>query len=328
MKKRLASLALTLVLCLSWSAAVFAEGNTIYLRYKPGTNGTYSVEKTEDAGDSGMSISGDMNITGVAANNPDEQNASQPKFLPYCVSSGPVTLTLMRDSEAIAESRIDAVLVASGGYTVTEEEPLRFEGATATISAPGVYHVEVRTADYSLGAQAIIEIIEGAVSSEPTSSPSTGFTDVAADSPFAEAIKWAVEKKITNGKTATTFGPGDTCTVSHILTFLYRAEKGAGSGNERAAVTAWANGLGIDTSNLSAPCTRAMAVTYMWIATGSPAPSKAASFTDVDADAEYAQAVAWAVEKGVTTGTSATAFSPDKTCTRGQIVTFLFRASK
>ena len=66
MKKRLASLALTLVLCLSWSAAVFAEGNTIYLRYKPGTNGTYSVEKTEDAGDSGMSISGDMNITGDA----------------------------------------------------------------------------------------------------------------------------------------------------------------------------------------------------------------------------------------------------------------------
>lgn len=195
-KKRLASLALTLVLCLSWSAAVFAEGNTIYLRYKPGTNGTYSVEKTEDAGDSGMSISGDVNITGVAANNPDEQNASQPKFLPYCVSSGPVTLTLMRDSEAIAESRIDAVLAASGGYTVTEEEPLRFEGATATISAPGVYHVEVRTADYSLGAQAIIEIIEGAVSSEPTSSPSTGFTDVAADSPFAEAIKWAVEKKL------------------------------------------------------------------------------------------------------------------------------------
>ena len=135
-------------------------------------------------------------------------------------------------------------------------------------------------------------------------------------------------EKITNGKTATTFGPGDTCTVSHILTFLYRAEKGAGSGNERAAVTAWANGLGIDTSNLSASCTRAMAVTYMWIAAGSPAPSKTASFTDVDADAEYAQAVAWAVEKGVTTGTSADAFSPDKTCTRGQIVTFLFRASK
>lgn len=75
------------------------------------------------------------------------------------------------------------------------------------------------------------------------------------------------------------------------------------------------------------PCTRAMAVTYMWQAAGSPAPSVTASFTDVPADSSYALAVAWAVEKEITKGTNpeGTMFSPDEICNRGQIVTFLHR---
>ena len=90
----------------------------------------------------------------------------------------------------------------------------------------------------------------------------------------------------------------------------------------------WAYKKGIATGSTfdgDKPCTRAMAVTYMWKAAGSPS-AEAASFTDVSADADYAQAVAWAVEKGVTAGTSDTTFSPDSVCTRGQIVTFLHRA--
>ncbi|MCI8478054.1 MAG: hypothetical protein HFE97_06860, partial [Oscillospiraceae bacterium] len=74
------------------------------------------------------------------------------------------------------------------------------------------------------------------------------------------------------------------------------------------------------------PCTRSMAVTYMWKAAGSPTPSAKVSFTDISAGTDYASAVAWAVEKGVTSGTSSTTFSPDSICTRGQIVTFLHRA--
>ena len=160
-------------------------------------------------------------------------------------------------------------------------------------------------------------------------SAASGFTDVAAGSPYAEAVQWAVSQKITAGKTATTFGPGDTCTVSHILTFLWRANGRPGdSGDERAAVTAWAQGLGIGTDNLSAPCTRSMAVLYMWKAAGSPAPAQTASFADVPSGADYAKAVSWAVEKGITNGTGGDAFSPEGTCTRGQIVTFLCRASK
>lgn len=152
------------------------------------------------------------------------------------------------------------------------------------------------------------------------------FTDVPDTSPFAPAISWAVEKNITKGTTPTTFGPGSTCTTSHILTFLWRANGRPGdAGDEKAAVAAWAQGLGIDTSDLNAPCTRANAVTYMWKAAGSPAPAQTASFADVAADAPYASAVSWAVEQGVTKGTSGTAFSPYDTCTRGQIVTFLCR---
>ena len=152
------------------------------------------------------------------------------------------------------------------------------------------------------------------------------FTDVADTSPYAASIAWAVEKQITNGTTPTTFGPGNTCTTSHILTFLWRANGRPGDeGDEKAAVTAWANSLDIDASDLNAPCTRANAVTYMWKAAGSPAPETAASFTDVAADAPYASAVSWAVEQGVTKGASDTAFAPYDTCTRGQIVTFLCR---
>ena len=77
-----------------------------------------------------------------------------------------------------------------------------------------------------------------------------------------------------------------------------------------------------------APCTRAQIVTFLWRAAGSPEPVGTSAFTDVPASAYYAKAVAWAVENGITTGTSETTFSPDAPCTRGQSMTFLYRARK
>ena len=74
------------------------------------------------------------------------------------------------------------------------------------------------------------------------------------------------------------------------------------------------------------PCTRGQIVTFLWRAAGSPEPKALSSFTDVPANEYYAKAVAWAVENGITTGTSETTFSPNATCTRGQAVTFLCRA--
>ena len=172
----------------------------------------------------------------------------------------------------------------------------------------------------------------------------TPFTDVSADSPYADAILWAAKNGVTQGKTATTFGPSDPCTRGQIVTFLWRA---AGSPAAKGTATvpadvapgsycydavAWAleNGITKGTTDTTfspdAPCTRGQAVTFLFRAQGGSASGAATAFTDVAADSYCADAVAWAVESGVTKGTTATTFSPDAPCTRGQIVTFLFRA--
>lgn len=166
-----------------------------------------------------------------------------------------------------------------------------------------------------------------------------GFTDVKSGAYYEEAVKWAVEKKITGGTTATTFSPNNTCTVAQILTFLWRANgapEPAGrspfsdisSGDYYYKAAVWAAGRGLVSGskfNPNTPCTRSMVVTYLWKLNGSPATAPG-GFTDVSAKAGYAQAVAWAVKNGITSGTTATTFSPDTACTRGQIVTFLYRA--
>lgn len=159
------------------------------------------------------------------------------------------------------------------------------------------------------------------------------FTDVAAGSPFAKAIDWAVAEGITTGKTETTFGPSETCTVSHILTFLWRAsgKPGAAEGvKDRDAAAKWAveQELIAGDEDVNAFCTRMMAVSYLWKVAGKAEAEAEVSFTDVDKEAEYLPAIAWAVEKEITSGTGdGTTFEPEKTCTRGQIVTFLYRAA-
>ena len=166
------------------------------------------------------------------------------------------------------------------------------------------------------------------------------FTDVKESDYFADAVLWAVERNITSGTSKTTFSPGATCTKAQILTFLWHAN---GSPEPTAAnpfadiqtgdyfykAALWAAEKGLvsgSTFGANADCTRAMTVEYMWKAAGSPAPAGKADFDDVPANADYAQAVAWAVEKNITSGTGDGNFSPTATCTRGQIVTFLYRA--
>ena len=114
----------------------------------------------------------------------------------------------------------------------------------------------------------------------------SGFTDVAEESYYYDAVSWAVAKGITSGTSATTFSP-------------------------------------------DASCTRAQMATFLWRAAGSPEPKGISNpFTDVAADAYYAKAVQWAVEQGITTGTSATTFSPDAACTRAQMATFIYRCEQ
>ena len=173
--------------------------------------------------------------------------------------------------------------------------------------------------------------------------PQTGvFVDVPEGSYYEAAVNWAVEKGITGGIGNGLFGPNQPCTRAQIVTFLWRA---AGSPEPKtmssfadvsmdayyAKAVAWAVENGITTGtgdgkfSPDATCTRAQSVTFLFRAIGKLVDSKA-EFSDVLTDSYYANAVAWAVENGVTNGIGDGLFGPDNSCTRAQIVTFLFRA--
>lgn len=171
---------------------------------------------------------------------------------------------------------------------------------------------------------------------QPTTPAAPSFTDVTAADYFYDSVSWAVDRAITNGTSTTTFSPNATCTQAQIITFLWRANsspKGYAPSGLGAVPTDyfydavnWAAARGIidSTFSPSAPCTRAAAVTYLYRNAGSPAVSYGGKFADVSAGT-VGSAVQWALDKGVTTGTGETTFSPYATCTRGQIVTFLYR---
>ena len=171
------------------------------------------------------------------------------------------------------------------------------------------------------------------------------FTDVAEGAYYADAVAWAIQNKVTSGVSATTFAPNASCTRGQMVTFLWKA---AGSPEPKSLTTAftdvksgayyekavaWAvenkvtTGTSATTFSPDATVTRGQSVTFLWKANNSPAAASASAFTDVAAGAYYVSAVNWAVEKGVTSGMSATTFAPNSNCTRAQIVTFLYRAA-
>lgn len=170
------------------------------------------------------------------------------------------------------------------------------------------------------------------------------FADVPASAYYADAVEWAVEQGITSGTSATTFSPDMSCTRAQIVTFLWRANGSpkADGANPFTDVSAdayyydavlWAvkegitSGTSATTFSPDATVTRGQTVTFLYRGAGTPAVS-GGSFADVAADAYYADAVVWAVKEGITSGTGGNSFSPDAPCTRGQIVTFLYRDAK
>ena len=168
------------------------------------------------------------------------------------------------------------------------------------------------------------------------------FTDVHAEDYYYDAVLWAAQKGITGGMSDTLFAPNAACTRAQIVTFLWRA---AGSPEPKqlstfgdvpadayyAKAVAWAveNGITDGTSDTTfAPgtiCTRAHGVTFLSRAAKANTASGNSNFADVDANAYYASAVKWAVDNGITNGISSSLFGPDSSCTRAQIVTFLYR---
>ena len=176
--------------------------------------------------------------------------------------------------------------------------------------------------------------------------PDTPFVDVPSSAYYHDAVVWAVKQNVTNGVDDTHFGPDSSCTRAQMVTFLWRAEgspEPTGAQNDYSDVAVgtyyekavrWAaeqgitNGTAPNRFSPDAPVTRAQTVTFLWRMESGQNAAGAIPFVDVPAGAYYTEAVAWAVEHGVTNGTDQTHFSPDANCTRAQIVTFLYRDLK
>ena len=244
----------------------------------------------------------------------------------------------------------------NGDVTVSPKTASKGDTVTITVKPDSGYELDTLTVKDASGSKIKVKdkgdgkftftmpASKVTVSAEFAEIETLDFADVSTDAYYYEAVKWAAKKGITGGTGDGTFNPNGSCTRAHIVTFLWRA---AGSpepkstvsfadvpaGSYYAKAVAWAveNGItlgtGDGTFSPNATCTRAQSVTFLYRALGT-APTTVNGFTDVTADAFYADAVAWAVESGVTNGTSASTFSPNNGCTRAQIVTFLYRTMK
>ena len=176
--------------------------------------------------------------------------------------------------------------------------------------------------------------------------PKNPFKDVSENDYFYDAVLWAVDKDITSGTSATIFDANKNCTRAEMVTFLWRAVGKPEPTNRinpftdvkedsyyyKAVLWAVENGITKGTSDTTfSPndtCTRGQTATFLYRYAGSPAVSGRNYFNDVNETDYYYDAVVWAASEGITTGTSATTFSPADFCTRGQIVTFLYRYLK
>ena len=171
------------------------------------------------------------------------------------------------------------------------------------------------------------------------------FEDVKEKAFYAKAVDWAVQSGVTNGTTKTTFSPDAFCPREQVVTFLWRAfgsetpklsqcpftDVKVGGYSEKAILWAVERGItrGVSDTRFdpAGVCTRAEVATFLHRALGKPSPAgDASAFRDLRAGAFYLKAVAWAVGAGVTKGTDSSHFAPDRSCTRGEIVTFLYRA--
>ena len=272
------------------------------------------------------------------------------------VAVKPATGLNSAQKEAVEGATVIDVSVTSGGKQITD-----FGGGVLAVSVKyalpdGVSSAEVQV--FYLTDGGALEAHETSYSGGKVTFTTThlskyvigtksmmgiSFEDVLLGQYYYDAVAWAAKSKITAGVTATMFAPDKTCTRAEIVSFLWRA---AGSPEPKSAsnpftdvdssayyykAVMWAVEKGITagtsetTFSPDKTCTRAEAMAFLHRSEGSPAASGVGSFTDVPADAYYTNAVAWAVKSEITAGTSETTFSPDKTCTRAEIVTFLYR---
>lgn len=282
-------------------------------------------------------ITGSINGELVEVSGQDEYNA----YLTYTfealaekktLSSIAITTAPAKTSYIAGESFSSAGMVVTATYS--DKSTAAVTGYTVT---PSKLTTETKSVTISYTENEKTVYATQAITVKAAINP---FSDIKESDYFHDSVLWAVSNGVTNGTSATTFSPHMICSQAQILTFLWRAvgspEPTIASPYSNAAVKsgqyfykafvwAWEKGLiGNTAHDPNAPCSRSDVVTYLWKLDGSP-KTGSSNFTDVPASTPYAQAVAWAVQNGITNGTSATTFSPDGICTRGQIVTFLWR---
>lgn len=271
---------------------------------------------------------------------------------PVAVSS--LSPDLGKDSKAAKLAAVDV------GLLLDDVRQSRLPGGKLTVGIPCAPKQGAKLAVWAVQADGSVQVLQGKYDAQSQSflfetdrlgrfvlvdeAGASGFVDVPAGSFCEDAVAWAVANGITKGTTETTFSPGANCTRGQAVTFLHRA---AGCPAPKSTVmpftdvaqdsycyeaVLWAveNGITKGTTETTfspnQACSRGHIVTFLHRAQNSPAAGTANPFTDVPAGAFYTNAVLWAVEKGVTTGTTPTTFSPGANCSRGQIVTFLYRA--
>ena len=241
--------------------------------------------------------------------------------------------------EMVADGELQVVdpVVVYDGKTLTEGRDYVITG-TVDYTEVGEYTCYIRGIRNYTGLVECSYTVKEAELGNP-------FTDVPEGTFYYEPVMWAIENGITNGTSATTFGPNDQCMRAHVVTFLWRT---VGSPEPKLMVNPfvdvkptdfyykpvlWAleNGItsGMDATHFgpTSYCNRAQVVTFLYRTMGNPDVGAATNpFTDVAAGSFYERAVLWAVENGVTAGLSATSFGPNSICNRAQIVTFLYRA--
>ena len=233
---------------------------------------------------------------------------------------------------------VTVTATAASGYQVAQVSAVDKDGKAVSLTdkGDGVY-------TFVMPASKVDVTVRFAQVQKPEEKDPYG--DVSKDSYYYDAVKWAAETGVTTGVGDGLFAPEWVCTRGQIVTFLWRAsgspapkatelpftDVAADAYYAQAVLWAVENGITNGTSETTfspdQTCTRAHAVAFLYRMSGSPAAA-GSTFSDVAADAYYRAAVAWAVEKGITNGTSGTTFSPDDTCTRGQIVTFLYRLAQ
>lgn len=252
---------------------------------------------------------------------------------------------------------ISAPTVANGSVSVTPRSASKGTTVTITVKPNDGYELDKLTVIDKDGNRLSLSdkgngkytftMPSGKVSVDAAFSKieTVSFRDVEQSDYYYDAVQWAVEKGITEGTSADTFSPGASCTRAQMVTFLWRT---AGSPAPKSAANPfkdvstndyyysavlWAvengitSGTSADTFAPNATVTRGQTVTFLYRAAGSPAVGGNAGFSDVNANDYYNSAVAWAAENNITGGTGNGKFSPKADCTRGQIVTLLYRAN-